>query len=200
VSATFRNDALTGQCALDPAVDYVQGSRPNVLSTPTGFRATLDPPFPPWVAVLFVGSQVSAVRTLTVVNGDSIAFDLKVHNPSCNEVSVPGTPFEVCMYCDNQRPFNSDFTWTPDWFKDFQCSWRCRAGYSDTGLSCMPTVNMQIPSMLPWGLAVLVLIFLACMLTRHTEEPEPPPPPPAQATMVQFNKAVTHAQIRVKIH
>ena len=87
-----------------------------------------------------------------------------------------------------------------DWFKDFQCSWRCRAGYSETGLSCMPTVNMQIPSMLPWGLAVLVLIFLACMLTRHTEEPEPPPPPPAQATMVQFNKAVMHAQIRVKIH
>lgn len=199
VSITHRNDALTGTCSLDPAIDYVQGSRPNVLNTPAGFTATLDPPFPAWVAVLFVGPQTSAVRTLSVANADSIAFDLKVHNPICNQVNVPGTPLEVCMYCDNQRPFNSDFTWTPNWFSEFQCSWQCRTGYSETGPSCLPTVNIQIQSLLPWGLAGLVLICLACMLTRQVEEPDPPhmPPPPS---MVQFNRPVSHTQIRVKIN
>ena len=202
MSTAHRNDALGGSCQIDPALDYVTGSRPNVVRTGVGFTATLAKPYPAWVAVVFVGQQppyLANVRTLAVVAPDTASFSVKVHNPTCTDVTVPGRPFQVCMYCDNTRPFNSEFVFTNDWFRDFQCSWECRQGYRETGLSCMPEMTLQMPSKTPWVVGVAVLLFLACIMTRQAEE-EPEPVHTPAPTLVQFTSTVTHGQIRVKIN
>ena len=198
LSTSFCNDALGS--TLSSTMDYVTGSRPRVAHIKTGFTATVDKPYPAWVAVVFVGPSppyLANVRTLTVLSPDSQSFSIRVHNPTCTAVGIPGSPFEVCMFCDNTRPFNSDFVYTADWFRDYRCSWACRQGYSEVGTSCLPAMDTQMPSTAPWVVGIVVMLGVACIMMRQEEQPEPIHTPP---TLVQFTSTVTHGQIRVKIH
>jgi hypothetical protein len=177
------------------------------------FTATvpLDTPF---VAMMFVHSNpiyaLDAVQTFTVrPDGRLVVQAIIQYNP-CYNVDVPGKPFKVCMHCNNVLRANSRFVWTPTWYIDYTCEWRCNDGFqtdsNPLNPQCIPVTATAVPlQTIAVVLCALVLLIIGVALCNQKAAAVPDPPAPEvsckPAEIIQFREnTITPMHIRVKMN
>ena len=210
----YRNDEVQRQqgprCLTGLKGNLISGSRPDVkMHGDRNFSAVipLDTPF---VTMLFVHVSpfyvIEAVQTFKILPGGAIDVNAIWQNNPCYQVDVPGKLFKVCMHCNNVLRENSMFVWTPTWYTDYVCDWRCKDGFETLDQQCVPLTKTSVPLMpLAIGISAFVVLVLGacfcCQRNQAPSEPDTPTPLNAKAEVIQFREmSITPMQIRVKIN
>jgi hypothetical protein len=213
----YRNDELQRQqgprCLTSLKGDFVTGSRPDVLVYGSNFTAMvpLDTPF---LAMLFVHVNpfytLDSVQTFSLRSDGSVDVRAVVQNNPCYSVEVPGRPFKVCMHCNNILRSNAHFVWTPTWYIDYVCDWRCDDGFelSSLGNQCATATAVTVPlQTMAYGICAFVVVVLGIgMMLQKQPAPDPEPdtaptPQHLKAEIIQFREtSITPMHIRVKMN
>jgi hypothetical protein len=212
----YRNDELQRQqgprCIVSLKGDLVAGSRPEVsVFDNRNFTASvpLDTPF---VAMLFIHENpfytLDSVQTFALRTDGTVEVNAVLQNNPCYNVEVPGRPFKVCMHCNNLLRSNAHFVWTPTWYIDYVCDWKCDDGYeaSTLGNQCTTATAVTVPlQTLAFAICGIVVLVLGIgMMTQKSEDKAPPPDPPplnVKSEMIQFREmSITPMHIRVKMN
>ena len=213
----YRNDELQRQqgprCITTLKGDLIAGSRPDVLASNNNFSA-LVPIDTPFVAMLFLHTDpfytLDSVQTFNLRANGAVDVRAVVQNNPCHNVEVPGRPFKVCMHCNNVIRSNAHFVWTPTWYIDNVCYWKCDDGF-ETGtmgthcsLMATPIIPMQT---MAYGICGVVVVVLGlgllfqkpAKLVADTETP--PPLECGKHEIIQFREiSITPMHIRVKMN
>ena len=176
-------------------IDLMKGNEPG--SGRWSVRTMIQPCF---VAMLFI-SVVPFYIWHEIIPLEwaplSVQWNAVWYGQPCHNVQYAGRT--VCVHCINSKPANADYVFTANWFRTFNCDWKCRTGFK--GPNCEIDVALAIGLAAGLvGLLATALIFF-CMRRRwlwcwyRSAAPsvprpvveavpvvvQPPPPPPLVA-------------------
>jgi len=211
----YRNDELQNQqgprCLTKLRGDLVAGSMPGVTTSGRNFTAKI-PIDTPFVAMMFIHENpfyaLDSVQTFNLRTDGSVEAHVVIQNNICYSVEVPGRPFKVCMHCNNLLKSNAHFIWTPTWYIDYVCDWKCDDGFEpgSLGNQCVPATTTIVPlQTIAYGICGVVVVVLGIgMMLQKSETKAPPPDPPStpvKSEMIQFREmSITPMHIRVKMN
>jgi len=215
----YRNDELQRQqgpkCLTGLTGNLVTGSRQGVtMQSPNTFTA-LVPLDTPFVAMMFVHLDpfyvLDGVQTFSIRQDGTVEMSAIVKHAPCHNVEVPGKPFRVCMQCNNILKANARFIYTPTWYVDYTCEWKCNDGFvidsNPLDPQCVGS-HTEVPLMIIIiaASAVVVAVLLVLLLCFFLRKPVAPPPevaeqPVKSAEIIQFREnTITPMHIRVKMN
>jgi len=93
--------------------------------------------YPSFVAMLFLSLSPVFYMYYEIVpmewESNSVRWSSAWYGQPCHQVTYTDGR-KLCIYCANEKPENSQFVFTPNWFQTFQCKWECMPGFM--GPSC----------------------------------------------------------------